>query len=526
MDRDPRFDRTADGRGSDGYLRAIVETSTDAIYRVDLDGRITGWSPAAERLFSYRATEVEGTPSAQLFADEHLDAYEVVIRQAVVGALTTHTHTDIRPRSGPSVPVALAVAAIHDEDRGVVGASVIVRDLTEQREALATLAASETRLRESEALAHVGGWVLDVGTGTVQWSEELHRMHGIDPVDFQGSLEGHLALVHPDDRAGLESAIAMAVDGHGVVDAEYRVVRPDGKLRWLYTRAERAFAAPSVAPGVPLPAHSDGTRAVIGLRGICQDVSERHDAEQAVRDAYERERAAAEGLRAADRLKDEFLATVSHELRTPLTAIMGFAQLIGTGIDRASLPDMVTRIQRNAVEMHGMVERVLDFSRLQAGNVDLRLQTINLHQLVAKTVEGYRAALDEHHIDVSLAEDDTEVLADVDATMHIIGNLLSNAVKFSPAREPITVSTARDRDAGRVTVVDRGPGIPAELKEAVFERFFQGPNQPPGRRGTGVGLAIVRRYAELQGGRAWCETPEGGGTAVMFTLPLARKGGR
>lgn len=522
MDRALRERRSPDSGRSDGYLAAIFASSEDALYGLDCDGCIDAWSSGAERLFGYRTEVILASPGSRLIPEEQLAAYTTAVDQVLAGELHTHREMTIVRRDGATVPAALTLAPIRDGP-DVVGVSVIARDLTEEREALATLAAAEARLREGEALAHVGGWVLDVATGSVQWSAEMHRIHGLDPVEFEGTLEGHLRLVHDDDRASVEVAIARTLTGQEANDAEYRIVRRDGCTRWLFSRAEAVFGAPG-ANGSPRKERPERVPPVIGLRGICQDVTERRAAEEAIRLAYEREREAVEGLRAADRLKDEFLATVSHELRTPLTAIIGFSHILRGRVDEAMVPDLVARIARNATEMRGMVERVLDFSRLQAGKVSLQLRRVNLDQLVGSTVEGYRAARGDHCIELSLAGGDAAVIADVDATAHVIGNLLSNAVKFSPSDRPITVTTAVEPGAALVTVLDRGPGIPHDLREAVFDRFFQAPDQPPGRRGTGVGLAIVRRYVELQGGRAWCEAPPGGGAALVFSLPLAQKG--
>jgi PAS domain S-box-containing protein len=139
---------------------------------------------------------------------------------------------------------------------------VIACDLTEQRLAQAALAESVVRLRESESLAHVGGWVWDMATGAVQWSEELHRIHGLDPAGFAGALDSHLALVHPYDREPVRKAMEAAVATPHPFEMEYRIVRPNGEVRWLYARAEVALAT------------SDEV-SVAGLRGICQDITER-----------------------------------------------------------------------------------------------------------------------------------------------------------------------------------------------------------------------------------------------------------
>ncbi|GAC1517897.1 MAG: hypothetical protein NVS1B12_07110 [Acidimicrobiales bacterium] len=443
-----------------------------------------------------------GRPSPRLVPDDQVDAHATVIGRVLAGEVHDHVRIDIRRRDGTLTPARLMMSPIRDA-QDVIGVSVIARDLTEQVEALATLAASEARLQEGESLAHVGGWVLDTATTAVQWSAELHRIHGIEPADFGGTLTDHLALVHPDDRDALAELIAKTARGSGTLEADYRIVRPGGEVRWLYTRANPAF---------------DGHHSAIGARGICQDVTERHVTEQAMRDAYERERTAAEALRAADRLKDEFLATVSHELRTPLTAIIGFSTLLRNGVKEDVLPDIVARIERNAEEMRKMVERLLDFARLQQGDVRLDIEALPLDDLVAATV----ASLPPLATEPSLVADAAGaiVLADRHAMAHILGNLLSNAEKFAPPGTGVQVTTAIEGGMAVVAVVDRGPGVAPQLQERVFDRFFQTVDQPPGRRGTGVGLAIVRRYAELLGGRAWCETGPDGGAAFRFTLPL------
>jgi PAS domain S-box-containing protein len=461
-------------------------------------------------LFGYRAEQVIGWRSIRLFPESQWEAHEVILRRALAGEVHGHVEIDIRRRDGLIVPALLTVSPVRDGGGRVIGASVIARDLSEQKEAQATLAESEARLREGESLAHVGGWVFDVATGSVQWSAELHRIHGVEPIDFDGTLAAHLAPAHDEDRPRLEAALAAAVRTQEPVDTEYRIVRPGHRVRWLYTRANPVV---------------DASGSVIGLRGICQDVTDRNAAQQAMQEAYERERAAAEGLRAADQLKDEFLSTVSHELRTPLTAIIGFAQLLRRGIDPAHTPDLVERIQRNADEMRGMVERVLDFSRLQAGEVDLRLTEVALDELVRTTVGDLAGATLDRPVKDS-AGSGARVVADPEATAHVLANLVLNAAKFSPAGSVIEVTTTVAGGEAVVMVVDQGPGVPAELRERVFDRFFQGADQPPGKRGTGVGLAIVRRYVELQGGRAWCEeTDPGPGATFCFTLPLAPRQG-
>jgi PAS domain S-box-containing protein len=136
---------------------------------------------------------------------------------------------------------------------------VVVRDVTEQHLAQAALAEAERRLEEGEALAHVGTWLWDVRTSAVQWSTEFHRIHALDPLQFDGTLESHLAVVHPEDRARVRQEMEQSVASGHSFQAEYRIVRPDGEQRLIRARAQPAMG-------------SDGT--AVGLRGSGQDVTD------------------------------------------------------------------------------------------------------------------------------------------------------------------------------------------------------------------------------------------------------------
>jgi len=489
----------------DAWFEAVLRSVPDGVIVVDDDGLVIEVNREAEVLFGYPREELVGQPVEALLPESvrsrHRDHRSTYRANPVPRSMGTGLELVAERRNGERFLVDVSLGPVPGPRREVL---VVVRDITEQRLAIATLADSEKRLRESEALAHVGSWGLDAATGVVQWSEELHRIHGIEPSDFDGTLDGALAFLHPDDRAYLRP-LELALTERTPVESDYRILRPDHQMRWLHARAE------------PVLDH-EGT--VIGLRGICQDVTEHHDAAEAIQAAYDREREAAERLRAADLVKDEFLATISHELRTPLTTILGFAPLLRDPPASLQLADVVERIERNARDMLGMVERVLDFSRLTAGAIALRPQAVVLDDLVGGLLDDI-AGLPDDRIKFSPGTGALRVSADREATRHILGNLLSNAVKFSPPGGVIEVATGTEDGAGVVSVADDGCGIPSELRERVFERFYRAAEQPPGERGAGVGLAIARRYAEMQGGRIWCDAAAGGGAVFRFTVPAA-----
>lgn len=243
-------------------LEAFVEACHDAYFSEDVDGRIVAWNRSADRLFGHHAVDILGEPALGLFPVGVRPLIERLFHTARGGDNVDHVETEIERSGGMPVPISLSLCLVGDADSDDRNVVAVVRDLTEQRLAQAALAETEARLREAEALAHAGRWLWDVASDTVQWSEEMHRIHGVDPASFEGSLDGHLAIVHADDAAGVRAALATSVAAGRPLDVEYRIVRSDESVRWLYARGEVTFG-------------SAGT--VVGLHGFAQDVTDRSD---------------------------------------------------------------------------------------------------------------------------------------------------------------------------------------------------------------------------------------------------------
>jgi PAS domain S-box-containing protein len=314
--RDVSFERAEEARGR---LAAILESTQDAIYTLDAKGVIRTWNPGAERLYGYDAHEAVGLLGLSLVPDAAHDDGQMALECVLAGEPVQFFETQARRKDAVLVPVSLNLWPVRDRGGRVVGVSVIACDQTEERLAEATLSESEVRLRESESLAQVGGWVWDVGTGAVQWSEELHRIHGLDPARFAGTLDAHLELVHPEDRERVRAAMVSAVSQPQPFEAEYRIVRPDGEVRRLYGRAEVALAS----------SDADAVN-VAGLRGICQDVTERSE-------AADRRNARAEAARTRE-ATNEVVRRVGEALTGPLDELEASAASLATSAGRAAVP--------------------------------------------------------------------------------------------------------------------------------------------------------------------------------------------
>jgi PAS domain S-box-containing protein len=239
-------------------LRAVIELSDDAIFACDLAGAVTSWSGPAERLFGRRSDEVIDGPLGGLFPGHLCQEVQGVLANVLKGDRIRHFETETQRPDGMPLPVSLSLCPVLDDGGGAVGAVVIARDVTEQHLAQATLAEIDARMEEGEALAHIGSWLWDLRTGAVQWSAEFYRLHGVDPLDFDGTFDSHLALIHAEDREPARLAMLRSVESGRTFNDEYRIVRPDGGTRLLQVRAQPTFGS---------------TGRAVGLRGIGQEVT-------------------------------------------------------------------------------------------------------------------------------------------------------------------------------------------------------------------------------------------------------------
>jgi signal transduction histidine kinase len=282
----------------------------------------------------------------------------------------------------------------------------------------------------------------------------------------------------------------------------------------------------AAAPGVPLvvlTGMDDEELAAQSLQEGAQDYLIKGQIEtrgllRALRYATERKR--------LERLKDEFVSTVSHELRTPLTSISGSLGLL-MGKAAGILPEPARRLleiaHTNSQRLVRLINDILDIEKFESGRVVFDLRRIEVRSLVEKTIEAMKGFAEGHAVRIRIENSSVvaDVRADADRLAQVVTNLLSNAVKFSPPGKEVAVTIEKEADMVSISVRDYGPGIPADFKSRIFERFAQAEATNARRQGgTGLGLSIVKQIVERLGGEVGFVDAVGSGTIFHVELPV------
>jgi PAS domain S-box-containing protein len=366
----------------------------------------------------------------------------------------------------------------------------------------------EQRLRLALEAGRCGVWDWDLAARRLTWSEKVFEIHGVSPQDFHGTLDDFTSRIHPDDAGWVGEAIQRAVAEEIQYDAEFRIVRPGGEVRWITTNG-RAFYD---AEGQP-----------VRMLGAMLDVTDRHQAEEERARLLAREREARAEAEAANEAKDRFLATLSHELRTPLTPVLAvISRLERDGRCREMASDLAM-IRRNVELESRLIDDLLDLTRIVRGKLDLHPEVTDARKIfqhvIAMCCEPEVAA-GRLWVETELAAADHRVWADPSRLTQVLWNLLNNAVKFTPAGGTITIRSRGEADALVLEVADSGVGIDPEVLPHIFGPFEQGhARSPRGIGGLGLGLAISKAIVEMHGGHLTAASP-GRGRGAAFTVSL------
>jgi len=564
-------DTTEQKRAAEASLRlaAIVRWSEEAVIGKDLDGIITAWNPAAERLFGFTAPEAIGRSIRMIVPADRQTEEDEVLSRLRRGETIEHFETVRIRKDGTPISIAVTVSPIKDADGRIVGASKIARDIGErlrtevERDRLLTAEqAARARAESAERRATLLSESSAILSSSLESATTLRTVSQlvvprfadwciVDLVTRENTLErvavsaagaesdallAELQRYAPDWASSQPSAEAIRSRRTVVIpevteDTLVSTARDDQHLAIM--RRLRPYSALAV----PMTTRSGVIGAITLVRttqGRQYDAADVEMAEELARRAAlavdnatlyseaEQARALAEG---ANRAKDEFLAVVSHELRTPMNAVYGWARMLQMGqIDSATTPRALDAIVRNAHVQLQLIDDLLDVSRIISGKMRLDIRPVDLHPVLESALDAVRPAADAKGLRLqSLVDPSAGPLnGDPDRLQQVVWNLLMNAVKFTPRDGRIQLALQRVGSHLEIVVSDTGAGIKPELLPVIFDRFKQGESgSTRNKGGLGIGLALVRHLVELHGGSVTAESAgEGQGATFRVKLPL------
>lgn len=500
--------RTDELASKTDQLAAVLDAAADfSIIATDRDGMVTLFNRGAERMLGYRAGEFVGRQSPSRLHVEHeaiergrqlsaelnesVEGFRVFVAKAERDGSETREWTYVT-RTGQPIPVLLTITAIRDRDKRITGYLGIAVDIRERKQAEQAL---QDQVQQTAAIIN----------NMVDGLITIDR-HGI-VLSFNGAAECIFGYT------------AAEVIGHNVnllMPSPHAEQHDHYLANYLTTGTARIIGIGREVEG----RHKDGTLIPLDL-SVSQTVSKGEPLFIGLlRDIRERKR--------MERLKSEFISTVSHELRTPLTAISGALGLLANGM-LGTLSgqgvQMVSIAQKNGVRLSHLINDLLDIEKIAAGKLRFDMQGHGLQSVVTQAVEVNKTFGAERGVMLKLEAGaeapGVAVWTDAQRVQQVLANLISNAFKFSPANATVWIRVASSADRVRITVQDQGPGIPAEFRTRIFQKFSQADSSDTRQKGgTGLGLAISRELMERMGGRIGFDSVEGQGASFWIELPL------
>ncbi|QSB44404.1 CHASE domain-containing protein [Tsuneonella flava] len=455
----------------------------------------------------YATDEVADNPKFEFTETISLAGQPFTLRWTSLRAFEKRSFSDapaLALFSGLSITVLLGILlAIFLRREGHV--------VREVNRATAELAEHNRMLELAEATAHIGHWHLDLVTDQVRWSDEVHRLHGLEPGDTP-DLEKAIDFYHPDDRGLVEESLETAMTTREPYSFKARLLTTEGELRHVEVRGR-------------IEADESGElTAVIGV------IIDRTD-ETLMR---ERLTETIEEARAADKAKSSFLANMSHEIRTPMNGVIGFTEL---ALEEEQVPEQKRRLQMIADSGNAMLRLLndlLDFAKIEAKQMAIASEPTDLRHTLRSCQRLMEPVADRQALKLTLEIDPTipaRVMIDKMRLQQIVLNLVGNALKFTEEGEVKISASVRHRPADHtdrifIAVRDTGIGIPKDRLDSIFDKFTQADDTIARRYGgTGLGLPISAELAELMGGELRAESELGKGSTFILSLPLQESEG-
>jgi PAS domain S-box-containing protein len=479
------------------FGQLVASVRDYAIFLLSPSGIIRSWNAGAERIKGYQAHEIIGQSFTRFYTEEALARGWPQHELKVAGETGRFEDEGWRVRKdGSQFWANVIITALREDDGEVRGFLKITRDLTERRATEEQMRQSEERLRLLiEGVQDYALFMLDPEGRVTSWNVGAERLKGYTAGEIIGQ---HISTFYTsEDVASGKPARNLEIALHeGRVEDEGWRTRKDRSLFW----------------------------ANVIITPLYDKVGQHRGFAKITRDMTERQRVAE--LEIADRQKNNFLATLAHELRNPLAPIRSGLELLKMpGIDKATVDETRTMMERQLLHLVQLVDDLMDVSRIVTGKTELRRQLIDVSSIIQAASEEVQPVLDArgHELMVTMPQKTIVVEGDLVRLSQVLSNLLSNAAKYSPKPSRIWLMAERNNGEAVLRVRDEGIGIDAELLPNIFNLFVQADSSLAHTEGgLGIGLTLSKRLVELHGGTITAASDGlGKGSEFVVRVPIS-----
>ena len=472
----------------------VIDALPNGILLMDRTGVITQANRTVARMFGYEIGELTGRSGEMLSSPasrrEHATNRESFYAKPETGPGNEGRALKVVRKDGSEFAVEVGLSTIETEEGMAILGSIV--DVTARLEAEARISDITHRLMLATRAAGVGIWDYDAVHDKLVWDDEMFRLYGTTSDQFSGAYDAWQAGVHPDDRRRSDEEIKQALRGDKDFDTEFRVVWKDGSVHHI-----RALAM----------VQRDAAGKPTNVIGTNWDITP---------------------LKRVMQMRSEFLANMSHEIRTPMNVIIGMSTLLLDTELTEEQNDYVSTVRKGAESLLGVINGVLDFSKLEAGRIEADPEDFSIDLTAEDTVAFFSQLAVQKGLELTCfvdAEVPNRVRGDRGRLRQILTNLLGNALKFTEQGEvSLHLTLTAQTEAGceiLFEVRDTGIGISAGVQRQLFQAFTQGDGSTTRKYGgSGLGLVICRRLAELLGGTITCASQPGVGSNFQLRLPF------
>lgn len=338
--------------------------------------------------------------------------------------------------------------------------------------------------------ANIGVWDWDIVNNVLKWDENMYKIYGIEESDFSEAYESWQKSLHPDDLERANEEVEMALEDKKDFDTDFRIVWPDGSVRYIkaYAKVQR-----------------DEEGKAVKMIGVNWDITQSKE---------------------IDKVKTEFVSLASHQLRTPLSTIRWYVEILldeDMGDLNKKQKEYLDEIYKGNLRMVELVSALLNVSRLELGTFSVEPELVRITTISNTVIKELRPKIKEKKIKFSKDYDESLGRMSLDRRLMgmIFQNLLSNSIKYTLEGGEVSLKISKEKEVVRIVVSDTGLGIPKSQHKNIFKKLFRADNvKVTDTEGTGLGLYIVKSVLDQSGGKIWFESKENKGTTFFVEIPL------